>query len=342
MLFRLTALMPAAGEPLLAMRMHYGSPPIEVVVVPGPAHTAAVIATVDLDPAPRHLSVLDDLAADVLPRGSRPVEALSQETIQPGNALGGLLISIEYLPEPFRNYVDGLHNRLLDAATRCWSLLRWRYDVDVGRRGFASVAFEWSREAGLWHTMPFRGVTTARFLRGLPAEPEAAREVQRLATEGLREPVAFDLLREAEDLRQVNGRSALAIAMTALEVGVKEHIARTVPHARWLVEELPTPSVKKLLEGFVPTLPNPNPVESFPSSRLLKTIEKATTARNQLIHRGHETARAEFLLEVLQAIKDTLYILDALSGQVWALEHVSNQTRDELRLGASLRRGAQR
>ncbi len=335
--------MPAAGQLNLVMSVvQPGSPPIEVVVEPGPQHAAAVIATAKLDPAPKHLGVLDDLARDVLPRGSRPVEALSHEAIQPGDALGGRCISLEYLPESFQGFVNGHHDRLLDAATRFWRLLRWRYDVDVGRRAFASVTLEWSREAGLWHTMPLRGFATARFLRGLPVEPEAAHEIQTLAAEELSEPLAHDLRREAEDLQHVNGRSALVIAMTALEVGVKAHISRTIPHAQWLIEELPSPPVKTLLESFVPTLPNQNPVHAFPPRRLLETIKKATTARNRLIHAGREIARAGFLPEVLQAIKDTLYVLDALGGQGWALEHVSNQTRDELGLGASPRMGAQR
>lgn len=64
---------------------------------------------------------------------------------------------------------------------------------------------------------------------------------------GFREPLGHELLNEARASRGDNDRSALVIAVTALEVRVKEFIIRRVPAAEWLVTKAPSPPIEAIL-----------------------------------------------------------------------------------------------
>jgi hypothetical protein len=79
----------------------------------------------------------------------------------------------------------------------------------------------------------------------------------RLFREGIDEPFPYELMREAWAQRSANPRSALITAITALEIAVKQFIARRVPPADWLVENVPTPDVIKLIREYLPALDPP-------------------------------------------------------------------------------------
>jgi hypothetical protein len=93
---------------------------------------------------------------------------------------------------------------------------------------------------------------------------------------GAEEPVAHELLREAEDNTGSNPRSALVLATAALEVGVKAYVAALIPDTRWLAFNAPSPPVALLLNRYLPTLKSRRP-EPFPKppTGLNKAVDDA-------------------------------------------------------------------
>jgi hypothetical protein len=79
-------------------------------------------------------------------------------------------------------------------------------------------------------------------------------EVVRKVEAGAEEPLARQVFREAWSHIGVNPRSALVIGVSAAEVGLRGLIGTLIPDAKWLVEEIQTPPVGKILRKFLPTL----------------------------------------------------------------------------------------
>lgn len=144
--------------------------------------------------------------------------------------------------------------------------------------------------------------------------------------------MAYDLLRESIDLSASNPRAALIAAMTAVEVRVKALITGRVPHAGWLVQEVPSPPVVAMLRDYVPKLPAQLQIDGrvvAPPARVLERLKDGVSKRNQITHRGAETVDRQFLREVTEAVSDCLRLLDYYSGQSWALPVA--EPRDEAR-----------
>ena len=97
-------------------------------------------------------------------------------------------------------------------------------------------------------------------------DADAGKEIQRLILQGASEPVAYELLREARDVR-ATGRAQLTIGLAALEVGVKRFLAERVPEEEWLLEHLPSPDVVAILRDYLPRLVNKRLCRPIASSR---------------------------------------------------------------------------
>jgi hypothetical protein len=137
-------------------------------------------------------------------------------------------------------------------------LFRWRHGLAHGPTNTAqNVEAFFSGGGNRWLEVSLvRGIrivveiATKKSLTDVPSE-----EIVRLVESGREEPVAHQLFREAWELRRSNPASALAIGMAAAEIGVKDLIASLVPYSRWLVKEMPSPSVVKILREYLPILP---------------------------------------------------------------------------------------
>ena len=102
-----------------------------------------------------------------------------------------------------------------------------------------------------------------------------------------------------------------------------------VPQAQWLVDEVQTPSLSKMLSKFLPTLPVKARFVGKsirPPKALLHQLENAVKRRNKLVHAGVPPPRWDELDEMLKAINDFLWICDVYQGQVWAAKNVSITT----------------
>jgi hypothetical protein len=138
------------------------------------------------------------------------------------------------------------------------------------------------------------------------------------------------LFHEAWSQVGTNPRSALVIGVTAAEVGLKRLIATLVPGTDWLMEEVQTPPVGKILRKFLPTLQvkakrgDGGPIT--PPRQLIRQIEKAVEYRNDVVHTGAAPPSREELAKMLRAISDLLWFFDVYLGEHWAIKHVSPET----------------
>ena len=154
--------------------------------------------------------------------------------------------------------------------------------------------------------------------------------VAELVTLSQREPVAHELWREAWNLRHRNSRSSLVIGVAAAEVGLKQLIAALVPHAKSLVENIPSPPLDTMIRKVLPDLPIKADIE--PARRAPRHLRTAIIAavedRNRIVHLG-AMPRCD-LREALLAIREFLYLLDMYSGHAWAATLLTEKTQSAL------------
>jgi hypothetical protein len=147
------------------------------------------------------------------------------------------------------------------------------------------------------------------------------------------EPIAHHLLREAKSLYGANPRSALLIAVAAVEVGLKTLIAELVPAASWLVEETPSPPISKIIGEYLEQLPCRIRIHDrviAPPKPWRNQIADAVKARNALAHGGRFVLSLPELEKILSAVENVLYLLDYYTGHAWAWDLLDEDFRQAL------------
>lgn len=217
------------------------------------------------------------------------------------------------------------------------SVLRWRCGVSDGPlRPFSDSTYEFSVDGTNWRSIPrYAASFRIKFSR---ARHKLARDdiqggVTDLIAKAKDEPLGYQLLREALELRKTHPRSALVIGMAAIEVGFKHFVADLVPDAAWLAIEVPSPPLDRMLREYLPKLPVRGKFEgqfALIPQRLINILVEGTKARNKLAHSGRFLPDADDLENLLHTINDLLLLFDCYSGEAWALDHVNAETRQAL------------
>lgn len=142
-----------------------------------------------------------------------------------------------------------------DIARRTVQVARWRVNAHGTHRticGGKGVGY--SLDGKAWFTLPQDINFSMDVAATLSLHDDQFGEVELLLESGEDEPIAHQLFREALENRFPNPRSALILAVTSIETGVKNCVSRLVPEATWLVENAPTPPVVNMLRDFLPKL----------------------------------------------------------------------------------------
>jgi hypothetical protein len=251
----------------------------------------------------------------------------AEELPQRGGALSHQPVArviTDVYPQHVQSYTEQISRELTEAAAAVISLLRWRYSGEGSDRPLRAILSDgFSFDGKLWNPLP----TSLGVSIELELDEESVLWVQSARASGAAEPLAHGLFREAWALGPTNPRTALIIGMAAAEIGFKQFVAECVPAAEWLVEEIQSPPLEKMLKEYLPSLPStvqPSP----PPESLLRSLRKGSTVRNQAIHRGL-SVRMDTALEVLDSVRDLLWMLDYFRGFSWALDYVRTDVRDE-------------
>lgn len=153
---------------------------------------------------------------------------------------------------------------------------------------------------------------------------EDAEFVQTKALTDTDEPLGHELLREAVLNRKANPRSSLILAVAAAEVGFKQFAAIMLPDTAWILE-LPTPPLTEMLSKFpwAALKARIGGKPAFVPDSIAKQLKKAVMLRNKVVHAGAVELKKETLDSIITTMHDFLYFLDALSGEMWAVKHIS-------------------
>lgn len=217
--------------------------------------------------------------------------------------------------EQVRAYGDDARDILRLAADRVVGNLAWRVgDPHMpSSAGLGPVEFFLD---GKWGYVPMAVGASFVWSHGTQLTAKQVEDVNALLAQGLTEPLAHTVWREAWRLRDQSPRGALLLGVAALEVGVKEFIAGRVPDAEWLVQEVPTPPLMKMLQNYLPALTADDPK---PFARLKKPasdiVTKAVERRNDVAHKSKKAplTRGE-LKATLDTLRAVIYLLDAQDG----------------------------
>jgi hypothetical protein len=231
--------------------------------------------------------------------------------------------------------LDELHD-FVGAVLR---VIRWRRGqlASSPKPLFYRRTFEWSLDGTKWEKVDTGELTLAADF-GVPYQQwsdEVERSVADLVLAGTPEPIAHELLCEAELNVVRNPRSAVVMAVAAAEIGLKQLIGTLAPDAKWLIENLEAPSVDKLLSKYLPQLRPTARIgseEPFVPTKLRKRIAKAVESRNKTVHAGQDGLDSTKARDVVTAVHDLLCFLDLYAGHQWALGNVTVPTIDELRV----------
>jgi hypothetical protein len=234
-------------------------------------------------------------------------------------------------------FVDGVFAELRALMLSVVTLFRWRQGIADGPSDPChSLKEHYSVDGVSWREVPMVRSLKIRF--GIPApstpDDDICKQVIELESTGAEEPLGRQLFREAWSQKDSKPRSALVIGVAAAEVGFKKVVGSLVPQAQWLVDEVQTPSLSKMLSKFLPTLPVKARFVGKsirPPKALLGRLQDAVERRNKLVHAGEPPPKWDELEQILRAVNDFLWICDVYDGRVWAAKYVSPTTLTEWR-----------
>lgn len=239
---------------------------------------------------------------------------------------------LDSYPSVYREFLLGTARRMSELATRALQLALWRTGARGGPPGIEIYPLHlfWRHEPPQgevildsgWHQVP-SGIVEL----GLPdfsfldLDESISLHISRLLEEDVPQPLGHDLLREAWRIHESNPRAALVVVVAAIETGVKQFIADRLPQTEWLLRNLPSPPLHKLLKDLLPTVPSKanghNTVPAFDKA-ILRAVSEAVERRNSLVHVGTAEIGGEFLARVFHESRRLLYELDYHSGNEWA------------------------
>lgn len=238
------------------------------------------------------------------------------------------------LPEYASSAFYRLADELRDSADRAARTLAWRagarsrYGLTFAREG-VSISPDATRWVPVVDSRGWRLINRSTDAFPVDASPSLVGDVERALNESGGEPVGRTLLREARHAARTSYRAGLVLAVAAAEVGFKQAVATLVPHSAWLVQELPSPPLARMLEKYLPKLPVratwPNGA-SCPE-HIVKAVRNANDWRNTLVHRGEVSISGEQMNATLLAVSDLPWLLDSYLGHGWAPAYLSDETR---------------
>lgn len=287
-------------------------------------------ATCTWNPSGKLQGMFADLGQRKMPSGWNREFAWQSQVEEDGRFKDRVLPRAELFPQAFQDFARGVRAELGEACERAVSLMRWRYYATGPHNQVGAVDFSWSVDGTTWNRMPFDGNCHVEATQGVYPGGTTATTVAALMTQGRAEPVGHELFREAWFNRHSHPRSSLLIGIAAAEVAFKECVADLVPGAAWVVENAPTPPLVNMLTDYLPHLPARCAIGGkavSPPKAITDTLKKGVLLRNKVTHTGADAPKYDTLEEVLQAVKDVLWLLDYYRGDEWALEHVRPEVR---------------
>ena len=237
-----------------------------------------------------------------------------------------------HLPSGVRALCIEARRHLVQQVSKLVRMFRWAQNVDAPHNTFADEGGALYWKVDLTHEefriVPLRSnAQTSRSPIGIRWSEDDQKHLNTLLKSDVEEPLAHELRREGFTLWATAPRSAILALTSALEIGVKQHVASVAPNTAWLLEELPSPPIHKILKHYLPILHSDRKNIQWERLRTLcKSAQDLSEIRNKIAHAGKMSPNTN-IDKFVSLVTDWLYILDFLNGHAWAADHVSAATR---------------
>jgi hypothetical protein len=247
----------------------------------------------------------------------------------------------------YEKFVVELHKYMDKMTSEIFDVVRWRMGV-VG--GPLSLQSDWGfmrwhdeRESkNIFDKYGFlnRQIINGESMIGIPDMQfvdfgeKCKSDIKNLISLQAQQPLYHDLFREAWQNQLSNPRSALVMGVAAAETGFKTTLTDLNPSMSWIVENVSSPPLVRMLREYMEQLPARNLINGQvlrPPSSLIDTIRKGVELRNKLVHGREEVVAAEEVRLILEAVRDLLYMLDYYRGHDWAMDRLSPEILEYLK-----------
>ena len=241
-------------------------------------------------------------------------------------------IHLSHFPQPFKDFLRNVRAELHDIIKRTVDIFVWRCGIPADHDLLFNGGMSFSLDGKKWHMVP-PGVQLHFSAFSIPSPPKNVSSILKKLIKTIQyQPLGHQMLREAKFIRNSNPRISIVVAISALEVAAKECISKLNPESTWLVENLPSPEVRKLINEYIPKLlskTNRRNVLPLPDD-LDKSIRRGVSARNKIVHLGHPAPSSESTDKMLSAVQDVIWLMDYCSGHDWAFEYMSRNAIEQI------------
>jgi len=231
------------------------------------------------------------------------------------------LPSLSGFPKSFQDFHNSIHSKLSERIKHIIGLVRWRFDVRGPHDPISTRGISWSRNNADWYPMPANySIRIMDQAERVVLGAESISEIQAMFLGKEMEPTYHELFREAWNSRFSNPRSSLVIGVTSLEVATKQTVAHFVNKTTWLMENIPSPPIDKLIVEYLPTLHEYGLVEhGLPKKNddRHKDLKKIVGLRNKIAHIGVIPLSGDKVEGYLVFLKGIIDSLDLLTGHAW-------------------------
>jgi hypothetical protein len=241
-------------------------------------------------------------------------------------------------PKDIQKLIEKTESELSSQTIKFLKILRWRQGFDSPAEIIESQTLYWKvgevdyplapLDGGPHHSVVVPG------MYGIHWGDVESNNLQELwAQDDIAEPLGHTLVREAKALATESPRSSILIMTAALETAVKMHISSIAPDADWLMEEIPSPPIFKILKDYIPLihLRRGNDLTYWVNVKpFIKKVQKLIELRNKVAHTGKIPEDTPPIHENLKLVSDLLYLLDVLDGHDWAKSLASHEFRNAL------------
>jgi hypothetical protein len=256
-----------------------------------------------------------------------------------GSLVKGFGLYTKHCPEDVVELLQSAKSELSGALDRALGILRWRQGVDAPSILAPDKSLFWRVGPGVYSLAPLESLgpytISGQAMFGVHCQPEDGNDIAELfGQDQVNEPLGHALLREACTLATESPRSAILILAAALETGVKTHVSNVAPETAWLMENIPSPPIFKILRDYIPILHRKGGGDLAFWEELKPTIKQAQdlfATRNKVAHTGTVPSDAKPIHEVINTVSDLLYVLDFLEGHEWARGRLGWKLRQKLK-----------
>jgi hypothetical protein len=191
----------------------------------------------------------------------------------------------------------------ISAIERLYKLIRWKYSIGRDKIAYHSESLFWSLDKAKWREIVRCPPIEHLYATAYSETKFDAVMIKELLEREESEPIFFEILREANSISQQNLESGFVIAVSALEVAVKYLIKNHIPKTEWLMDEIPSPPIQRIITDYFPMLIPGFQIGKEEENKLKSIVAK----RNKIVHVGKVGNDRKKLFEYLDFINEFIF-----------------------------------